>query len=120
MYIADGMGCHVVFNFSVCGLSSGEKIAEGVNVWAEPAAGPNLCKRRLGTSFLLDSRPRDEFLSRAIGFCLLAAIGSDSPLNFPRLATPTPHVKVVLYPAQSFPLSRHGVQYGLFLSQLTF
>jgi len=33
--------------------------------------------------------------------------GSVIPLNFPRLATPTPHVSVVLYPEQFFPISMH-------------
>lgn len=40
------------------------------------------------------------------------ATGHDSPRNFPRLAMPTPHVKVVLYPEQSLPVSRHWLQYG--------
>lgn len=38
--------------------------------------------------------------------------GRDNPRSFPRLATPTPHVSCVLYPAQSFPSLRHWVQYG--------
>lgn len=47
-----------------------------------------------------------------------AATGNESPLNFPLLATPTPQVKVVLYPEQSLPISRHCPQYGLFRSHL--
>ena len=47
---------------------------------------------------------------------LVPATGSDSPLNLPRLATPTPHVNWVLYPEQSLPSSRHCEQYGLRLS----
>src|SRR5277367_7058983 len=31
------------------------------------------------------------------------AIGNDKPLNFPRLATPTPQVNCVLYPEHSVP-----------------
>ena len=31
------------------------------------------------------------------------AIGNAKPRSLPLLATPTPHVKVVLYPEQSFP-----------------
>lgn len=31
------------------------------------------------------------------------AIGRDNPRSLPLLATPTPHVNVVLYPEQSFP-----------------
>ena len=31
------------------------------------------------------------------------AIGSDNPRSLPLLATPTPHVSVVLYPEQSLP-----------------
>ena len=40
------------------------------------------------------------------------AMGKDMPRSFPRLATPTPHVKVVLYPEHSFPISTHCPQYG--------
>jgi hypothetical protein len=40
------------------------------------------------------------------------ATGSERPLSFPRLATPTPHVNCVLYPEHSFPISRHCEQYG--------
>jgi hypothetical protein len=47
---------------------------------------------------------------------LLVATGRERPRSFPRLATPTPQVKVVLYPEQSLPRSRHCVQYGLLLS----
>ena len=43
-------------------------------------------------------------------------MGRDSPRSFPLLATPTPQVRVVLYPEQSFPTSKHCVQYGLLLS----
>ena len=43
---------------------------------------------------------------------LLFAMGNDRPRSFPLLATPTPQVNVVLYPEQSFPLSKHWVQYG--------
>ena len=39
-------------------------------------------------------------------------MGKDMPRSFPRLATPTPHVKVVLYPEHSFPISTHCPQYG--------
>jgi hypothetical protein len=38
------------------------------------------------------------------------AIGNESPRNFPLLATPTPHVNVVLYPEQSLPSSKHCEQ----------
>ena len=44
---------------------------------------------------------------------LVPATGSESPRNFPLLATPTPHVNCVLYPEQSLPWSRHCEQYGL-------
>jgi hypothetical protein len=40
------------------------------------------------------------------------AIGKDRPRSFPRLATPTPHVKVVRYPEHSLPISTHCPQYG--------
>jgi hypothetical protein len=39
-----------------------------------------------------------------------AATGSDKPRSFPLDATPLPHVSWVLYPAQSFPSSRHCEQ----------
>jgi len=47
-------------------------------------------------------------------------MGSVRPRSFPRLATPTPHVNVVLYPEQSFPRSKHCVQYGLRRSHFDF
>jgi hypothetical protein len=47
------------------------------------------------------------------------AMGSDRPRSFPRLATPTPQVKVVLYPEHSFPISMHCPQYGRRRSHLT-
>lgn len=40
------------------------------------------------------------------------ATGRDSPRNLPRLATPTPHVRVVLYPEHSWPRPIHWEQYG--------
>lgn len=49
-----------------------------------------------------------------------SATGHVRPRSFPRLAIPTPHVKVVLYPEQSFPISRHWPQYGLLRSQGAF
>lgn len=48
------------------------------------------------------------------------AIGNARPRNLPLLATPTPQVKVVLYPEQSLPASRHCEQYGRRLSQEVF
>jgi hypothetical protein len=47
------------------------------------------------------------------------AMGKDMPRSFPRLATPTPHVRVVRYPEHSFPMSTHGPQYGRRRSHLT-
>ena len=38
--------------------------------------------------------------------------GKDIPRSFPRLATPTPQVRVVRYPVHSFPSSMHCPQYG--------
>lgn len=38
--------------------------------------------------------------------------GSFWPRSLPLLATPTPHVRVVLYPEHSRPSSRHCEQYG--------
>lgn len=40
------------------------------------------------------------------------ATGRDIPRSFPRLATPTPQVRVVRYPEHSFPSSMHCPQYG--------
>lgn len=62
--------------------------------------------------FLLGLGSGSELCSTFLDF----AIGKDNPRNFPLLATPTFHVKAVLYPEQSFPCSRHCVQYGLFRS----
>lgn len=45
----------------------------------------------------------------AVAFLEEFAIGRERPRSFPRLATPTPHVSVVLYPVQSLPISRHCV-----------
>jgi hypothetical protein len=53
----------------------------------------------------------------SVASIFLLATGLERPRSLPRLATPTPHVNVVLYPEQSFPISMHGVQYGRFLSQ---
>jgi hypothetical protein len=47
------------------------------------------------------------------------AMGSDRPRSFPRLATPTPQVKVVRYPEHSFPISMHCPQYGRRRSHFT-
>jgi hypothetical protein len=47
------------------------------------------------------------------------AIGRDNPRSFPRLATPTPQVKVVRYPEHSFPISIHWPQYGRRRSHFT-
>ena len=38
------------------------------------------------------------------------ATGNERPRSLPRLATPTPQVRVVLYPEQSLPCSIHWVQ----------
>ena len=72
-----------------------------------PSSEPFL---RFATLLLVDG-------SLPSGFLL--ATGLERPLSLPRLATPTPHVNVVLYPEQSFPIVMHGVQYGRFLSQPT-
>ncbi len=40
------------------------------------------------------------------------ATGKDIPRSLPRLATPTPQVRVVRYPVHSFPISTHCPQYG--------
>jgi hypothetical protein len=47
------------------------------------------------------------------------AMGNDMPRSFPRLATPTPQVRVVRYPVQSLPISTHCPQYGRLRSHLT-
>lgn len=48
-----------------------------------------------------------------VGATLLdLAMGKDRPRSLPLLATPTPQVNWVLYPEQSLPCSRQGVQYG--------
>ncbi len=110
MYTVDGTDCHVILNVDGSGFSWIGESGELENDLEEPDMVRNLCNCCLGSSPLIESRLRGEFLTRANGCCLLLAIGNDSPRNLPRLATPTPHVNVVLYPAQSFPPSKHGVQ----------
>jgi hypothetical protein len=46
------------------------------------------------------------------------AMGRDIPRSFPRLATPTPQVRVVRYPVHSLPISTHCPQYGRLRSHL--
>lgn len=54
-----------------------------------------------------------------LAFCVDdLATGKDMPRSFPRLATPTPQVKVVRYPEHSLPSSIHWPQYGLRRSHL--
>lgn len=52
------------------------------------------------------------FESRVVlALCVVdLATGKDMPRSLPRLATPTPHVKVVRYPEHSFPSSMHWPQ----------
>ena len=46
-----------------------------------------------------------------LAFCVDdLATGKDMPRSFPRLATPTPQVKVVRYPEHSLPSSMHWPQ----------
>ena len=47
------------------------------------------------------------------------AMGNDMPRSFPRLATPTPQVRVVRYPVHSLPISTHCPQYGRLRSHFT-
>jgi len=63
-------------------------------------------------------------LVRGLGSWVVAvggdfATGKDIPRSLPRLATPTPHVRVVRYPVHSFPISTHCPQYGRRRSHLT-
>jgi hypothetical protein len=51
----------------------------------------------------LDSRV---VVAAAVAF----AMGNDRPRSLPRLATPTPQVRVVRYPEHSFPISIHWPQ----------
>jgi hypothetical protein len=62
------------------------------------------------------SPPERRLLSPVAAGCA-PVIGRDSPRNLPRLATPTPQVNVVLYPAQSRPRFKHCEQYGRRRSQ---
>jgi hypothetical protein len=62
------------------------------------------------------------FRTCALGSCVAMgdfAIGKDMPRSFPRLATPTPHVRVVRYPEHSFPFLTHCSQYGRRWSHFT-
>ncbi len=77
--------------------------------------------RRLGfevTDFFVDVAGDFESLPAVFGGGELLAMGRDMPRSLPLLATPTPHVRVVRYPEQSFPISKHCVQYGLLRSHL--
>lgn len=53
-----------------------------------------------------------DFAEFPVNFSSDSITGSFWPRSFPRLATPTPHVNVVLYPEHSRPRSRHWEQYG--------
>lgn len=83
----------------------------GVGVWQDSTTAPRI------ELFLRFATPL--FVAGSLPSGFLLATGLERPLSLPRLATPTPHVNVVLYPEQSFPISMHGVQYGRFLSQPT-
>lgn len=86
-------------------------VVAGVGVAEDSTTAPSIeLFLRFVTLLLVDG-------SLPSGFLL--ATGLERPLSLPRLATPTPHVNVVLYPEQSFPIVMHGVQYGRFLSQPT-
>lgn len=74
----------------------------GVGVWQDSTTAPRI------ELFLRFATPLFVVASLPSGFLL--ATGLERPLSLPRLATPTPHVNVVLYPEQSFPISMHGVQ----------
>jgi hypothetical protein len=73
-----------------------------VGVWQDSTTAPRI------ELFLRFATPLFAAGSLPSGFLL--ATGLERPLSLPRLATPTPHVNVVLYPEQSFPISMHGVQ----------
>lgn len=98
--------------------------------WAEDASNEPVAvfeMSNFGGVFFLLFWETDDFLlcaDRSAVFktpvcCACFATGHDKPRNFPLLATPTPHVNVVLYPEHSFPISRHCPQYGLFRSHFT-
>jgi hypothetical protein len=60
----------------------------GVGVWEDSAAGPS------NEDFLRFATPFD--IPPSLPSSFLLATGLERPLSFPRLATPTPHVRVVL------------------------
>ena len=77
------------------------------------AGGTGVCEgsREEDAAVLLDVLGGDF----AVSLCACSPdsiTGSFCPRSFPRLATPTPHVNVVLYPEHSRPISRHCEQYG--------
>jgi hypothetical protein len=74
----------------------------GVGVWQDSTTAPRI------ELFLRFATPL--FVAESLPSSFLLATGLERPLSLPRLATPTPHVNVVLYPEQSFPISMHGVQ----------
>ena len=115
-----------------CGASSGDsKPYDGVcrGSWEEGATVLVLRFMRGGIGLseagtFVDDFLRDcETLLRLVtptGPSVFSATGHVKPRSFPRLAIPTPHVNVVLYPEQSFPISRHCPQYGLLRSHGAF
>lgn len=115
----EGPDCQGILKLSESALSFPWKL-DGASGCVESEMLCESWRSGFGGSPLTESRLRGGFLGCASCCCLLAAMGKDNPRNLPRLATPTPQVKVVLYPAQSFPPDRQGVQYGLFLSHLIF
>jgi hypothetical protein len=82
--------------------------------------GPVLATLMVSLSVLVDRVGRERAVSDFVVEVGCLATGVDSPLSFPRLATPTPQVNWVLYPEQSFPVSRHCEQYGLRRSHFIF
>lgn len=78
--------------------------------------------RGIGAAALAGTREEDgpllpedfgfNFAAFPVDFSSDSITGSCWPRSFPRLATPTPHVNVVLYPEHSRPRSRHWEQYG--------
>lgn len=66
--------------------------------WHSDRVGPNLVNCVEALLFLLS-----DLTSPFAAVLAELAIGKDRPRSFPLLATPSPQVKAVLYPEQSFP-----------------
>ena len=95
--------------FNTAGFSMGAVIPVGVAAAGGGAWLEGTCNE--GGLWLLVAAPLCVSLDElAEGSTSASMTGNFWPRSLPLLATPTPHVKVVLYPEHSRPISRHWEQ----------